>query len=203
MNMLRPNNIILLLAITVCLLAGCVSKHNQPETQQISNFAQYSCRAAVLPFTNSTSYPNGHTFVYRIFVAELNKQSDFNISLEGDVQKAYRQMRLGPKKQPSLEQMKIIADRLDVPLLIKGSIITLNEKRSSDGNNPDIALNIQLIDAKSGKILLDTYHHRQGEDYRKVLHFGKVNTLTQLTKLTASEIITGWQSNGFGQCQKN
>lgn len=189
------------LVVLEILLAGCLASSPPPSFHQLSTLPPKSiCHVAVLPFVNDTLYNLGDIIVYRVFTAELNRSGRFVVSLEGDVRKIYRQLQLTVKEQPTLEQSKIIAARLGVDAVVTGRIVTMSEEDSAGQNNPILALDIKIIEAGSGAVLLSTYNTRDGEHYRKVLHFGMINTITELSRLVSQEIIELWLAKGIGQC---
>jgi hypothetical protein len=159
------------------------------------------CRVAVLPFLNDSDFPLADTIVNKVFTTQLQKLTNFLISQEGDVHKTYQQLRILPGKAPTLEQLQIIADRVDAQLLITGIII---EMRANPGEhqtvNPLIVMEIQLRDGRSGETLWTAFHRRQGTDYKKTMHFGTIHTVTGLSRQMAVEIINLWLEKGLAQC---
>lgn len=186
--------------VAACLTGGCVPTPSPPETQQLSNSATPICRIAVLPFINHTGYLQGDLIFYRIFIAELNRRGDFTVAQEGDVREIFRQMKLSPKDIPGHEQLLILADRLAIDAVISGEIVTMHEEQGAKETQPQLAVALQLTPVGSAKPLLATYHRRSGEDYRKVLHFGLINTMTSLAALVADEILTVWKEKGLTPC---
>lgn len=126
---------------------------------------------------------------------------EYHLVQEGDVRKIYRQMRIAPKSQLSMEQMRIISERLAVDAVIVGTVVEMNEKTGGGGMETTLAVDLRLVDAFTGKIIFTTYHSRKGEEYRKVMHFGLVNTITELAKRVAHEILEIWQEKGLSKCQ--
>jgi hypothetical protein len=173
-----------------------------PNLQQLAPIAQGSiCRVAVLPFNNETSYSQGDIIMYRVFVAELSRRGKFMITPEGDVRKILHQMHTVPGEDFNIEQIRILADRLQVQLLITANIIEMDENVSSNSTNPTLAVIVRILDADSGRILWVTYHRRDGGQYRKVMHFGVVNTETELVRRVSHEIIESWFTvGGLPQC---
>jgi len=94
-----------------------------------------------------------------------------------------------------------MASRLDVDYLIRGRVITMTERRSRQGTDPDVALRVAIVRAADGRIFTSTYHRRQGSQYRKLLHFGAVDTITMLTRLVSEEIIDTWRRHGLQSCR--
>ena len=175
--------------------AGAISEHQQvaPLPRLDNN------QIAVLPFINETEFAQGNILFYRIFLAELVKAGDFEVAQEGDIRNIYRQLHLYLDTSPDYEQMKILGDRLGVELIISGKIIEMLEKEGDDGNvNPSVAINLQLIDVKTGHMIWNTYHHRQGEHYRRIMHFGLESTMTGLVKRVSQEVLHLWINKGLG-----
>lgn len=182
------------------VLSACVS-HNSPEVQNISPPSTVLCSIAVLPLVNDSDYQQGGVIVYRIFVSELHKVKGLTISQEGDVRKLYRQMRIGPKDTPSLDDLKILADRLRVQGFVRGRIVKMREDKGRLEARPILALNLRMINAATGRTMMTIYNSRRGEDYRSIMHFGVVNTITELARVVSDEIIRQWFPAGEVKCQ--
>jgi len=158
------------------------------------------CKIAVLPFVNTTDYVQGDAIVYRIFVAELNRLGGFSVAQEGDVRRILRQMNLTPKEVPGYEQRLVLADRLGVDAIITGEIVAMHEDEGVQETNPLLAVDLKLLAMGSNTPVITTHHRRRGEDYRKVMHFGLVNTMTTLTVKVSDEILEIWFAKGVKPC---
>jgi len=158
------------------------------------------CRVAVLPFINNSEYNEGDLIAYRIFSSELVRTGKFQLAQEGDVRRIYQQLLLFPNQLPRLEQLRIIADRLDAQILITGTIVEMSEKNTGNNVNPTLTLNLQILDAESGRTLWLTHHKQEGKQYRKVMHFGLINTITGLVRIVSDEILELWYANGLKKC---
>lgn len=191
------------LTVIICELLFLVTSctHNKPILQQFAPLPEDTlCRIAILPFANSSKYPNADLIVNRIFSAELVKTGSFQLVPEGDIWKVYQQLMIYPTQQPRLEQLRIISDRLDAQLLIMGTIFELSEKTDGKAVNPILVLKLQLLEADSGKTLWLTHLRREGKQYRKVMHFGLINTITELIRICSNEILELWYANGLKKC---
>jgi len=125
----------------------------------------------------------------------------FMIIPEGDVHKILHQMHIVPGEDFNIEQSRILADRLQVQLLISANIIEMDEKVDAGRTNPRLAVIFRIIDPESGRVLWVTYHRREGGQYRKVMHFGVVNTVTELVRRVSHEVVDNWfQVGGLPQC---
>jgi hypothetical protein len=195
-------NIWTLIFFGYILLAASGCGLPPPNLQQLAPIARDSiCRVAILPFNNETSYSQGDIIMYRVFAAELSHRGKFMITPEGDVRKILHQMHTVPGEDFNIEQIRILADRLQAQLLITANIIEMDENMSSNRTNPTLAIIFRILDADSGRILWVTYHRREGGQYRKVMHFGVVNTVTELVRRVSHEIIESWFTvGGLPQC---
>lgn len=159
------------------------------------------CSVAVLPFRNKSGYKQGDRIVYRIFLSELVMHGAWRVALEGDVRKIYRQLHLKPWEQPSPEQIKVIASRLGVERVIGGEIFVMEEKIHKQYVNPVLGLQLNVYEGETGRILLSTIHRRQGDDYRTMMHFGLINSVTNLSRRLTQEILTEWKQRGLLPCE--
>ncbi len=189
------------LALSVILITGC-SSTGRPTIQQLSKLPEKGvCRVAVLPFANESEYPLGGLIFYRIFMAEMIASGHFDVAQEGDIMEIYQQIRLLPGQLPQIEQVKILGNRLGVDVVIEGTVVQMEERRLMSGMNPSVTVMIRILDAGTGKTIWGTYHRRRGEDFRTVMHFGMVNTITDLATKMSKEIIQSWKQKGLNGCE--
>lgn len=162
-----------------------------------------ACRIAVLPFQNDSEFPQGEVLAQKVFAAQLLSSGNHVLTPEGDIVKAYQQLHLLPGAAPTLEQLRIIAARLNDPLLLSGILLEMREGRSEYQTiNPELIMQVELRDPDSGEILWTTFHRRKGTDYKKTMHFGTLHTMTGLSRQMAEEIINLWREKGFSQCNE-
>lgn len=159
------------------------------------------CRVAVLPFFNQTGYKQADDMFSRVFVSELTNTGNYQVAQEGDVRKFYQQMHVLPNQVLGVEQLRAMADMLGVQVIIAGTVIEMQDK--SDFNqrlDPSIAVVLRIIEGSSGRTLWATYNRREGIQYRQIMHFGLVNSLTSLAKHVSAEIVEAWNKEGFLKC---
>ncbi len=162
-----------------------------------------SCKVAVLPFSNQSSYPDGEKVFYKIFYSELIASGFFTVIPEGDITKLYQQLQMYPNLKPTLEQRLIISGRLDTSIFIGGDILDMQENSDGLYLKTKLTVVLRLYDGGDGKMFWATYHKRQGQDYRQLLHFGRINTITTLARQMAREIINLWREKGMQPCPSN
>lgn len=189
----------ILLLLCVTFLNGCGSKF--PELQRLAPLpSKQPCHVAILPFINKSNYAQADRIVYKIFMAELLQSTHYRIAQEGDVRKVYRQLRIYPQQTPQVDQIKIMADRLNTQLFIIGTILKAKEQSSGRAANPKLTIMLELVDSASGKTLWSTYHTREGLQYQKVMHFGLVTTISGLARRMSQEILSLWSREGLQPC---
>jgi len=182
--------------------AGCGYREQLPYHREMAPFRTgQACRVAVLPFANDSDYPLGDVIVKKIVMAELQEAGDYQVLQEGDVAKIFQQMRIYPGRMPNLEQMQIIADRLNAEILITGIILEMREDPWQYATiNPKVVMEIQIRDGRNGETLWTAYHNRQGTDYTKTMHFGTIHSIAGLSRQMIQEIINLWYEKGLPQC---
>ena len=188
-----------MMCLLMFLLTGC-GVHT-PVFHRLAPLPEKAaCRVAVLPIINQANYPQGGEIFYKIFSAELVSFGHFQVAQEGDVRNLYQQLMVYPNQQLTLEQLRVISNRLNAQLVIGGTVLLMQEHKGARSVNPDITVLMRIYDGTTGKILWTTYHHRKGSDYQKVLHFGQINTVTGLAHRMSKEILTLWFKKGMKRC---
>lgn len=183
----------------VFALSGCGGK--KPYVQEFARKSSGERQSiAVLPFANRSGYDQGGKIVHRLVLVELVQQCNLRVALEGDVFKIYRQMRLKPWDVPDVEQMRIMAVRLGVDTLVAGEVLEMDEKVTPSGVSPALSIQVRVYDGKSGLIQWSSLYRREGGDYQKMMHFGMVNTVSELGKKMVQEILGVWKEKGLLSC---
>jgi TolB-like protein len=202
MNFAKSRYFFLFLLIPLLFgVSSCTSSRPSLEKKNVYQ-GESICSVALLPFINDSRFEQGNLISQRVFAAELSRIAGIEVSSEGDVQNIYQELHIFPHQHPDIEQIRVLGSRLDVQLVISGRITEMEEKMGDSHVNPVLALTLQVYDAKSGKTMWTTYHRREGRNYRTVMHFGLVNTVTQLSRVMSDEIIEEWFAEGMKQCGK-
>lgn len=191
--------ILILPLLLVFSLGGCAGTRPYLQEFKVPPGVD-ACSVGVLPLINKSGYGQGELVLYRILLSQLVGQRTWRVALEGDVRKIYRELKLRPWHSPNPEQMQIIASRLGVDILIGGEILEMEERVVGERINPRIKLHLQVFNGKDGTLHWATYHSRQGTDYRKLMHFGLSNSVSQLGKKIIQEILTLWEKEGLIAC---
>jgi hypothetical protein len=191
-------------AVMSCLLlyTGCAGREQLPYHRVMAPLMPGPvCRVAVLPFLNDTDFPQADRIVKKIFMAEFREAGDYQILQEGDILKTYQQLGIWSRRAPTLEQMQIVANRVDAQLMVTGIIMEMREDPGRNrAINPKIIMQLELRDGRTGEVLWAIFHSRKGSDYTKTMHFGTINSIAGLTRQMAEEIINLWFEKGLQQC---
>jgi hypothetical protein len=189
--------------ILVLFIGGCATELPYLERLRALPGDEHICKVAVLPFTSESDYPQSTAITYKVFLAELNRLGDYLVTQEGDVAKLYQEFRILPGQSPTIEQLQLLVNRLDVQLLFTGHIIEMRENPGlEEGSvNPVLAMRMELLGGgRAGETLWSIYHRRQGVDYQKILHFGKINSMAGLSKQVSHELINLILRKGVARC---
>ena len=193
-----------IIACLLCVTLSACSLGKKPELQQLAPLPEGNyCSIVVLPFVNETKYIEGDTILYRIFLTELNRTPGLYTAQEGDVRKIFRQMAIPRKHLPDIEGIKILAARLDAGIVVTGAIMVMEEKKASNLMEPKLTVRLNILDGETGRIIWTTYYGKKGSDYRTVMHFGVINTITELSRLISHDIIQLWLSAGLEKCTEH
>ncbi|MFH7319809.1 hypothetical protein ACHHRT_04255 [Desulfurivibrio sp. D14AmB] len=191
---------LLLGLVWTLLLAGCGAGRPTVQTFPGGTLERKVESVAVLPFIDRSGYGQGGKIVQRLLVGELVQSCNWRVALEGDIMRVYRQVRLRPWEEPDPEQLRIIAARLGVDLLITGEILEMEERVDSSGVDPLLLLQLRVYDGQDGARRWATRHRRQGGDYQRVMHFGTVNTISAVSRNAVREILEEWRRKGLLVC---
>ena len=109
-------------------------------------------------------------------------------------------MRIAAQDEPNLEQLQVLAERLESSLLIAGTVTSVTDTVRGGRNTPLLAVTVRMIDGQTGEELVTTFHRRDGEEYRSLMQFGVVHSMSELAKLVSQEVIEKWKTNGELRC---
>ena len=154
--------------------------HDQPEVKKV----------AIFSFHNNTMIAEASKIVTGAFVASLVKTKKFKVEFPGNIKSFLVSERIIVRTGVDLDTIKRMGRRLGVDAVIMGRIeefVGMEEKKR--GVIPMVSISSRLVDVRTGKILWMAQHRRTGDDYIKVLDFGKVRSVGELTKKVVLEMI--------------
>ena len=154
--------------------------HDQPGVKKV----------AIFSFHNNTMIAEASKIVTGAFVASLVKTKKFNVEFQGNIKSFLVSERIIVRTGVDLDTIKRMGRRLGVDAVIMGRIeefVGMEEKKK--GVIPVVSISSRLVDVRTGKILWMAQHRRTGDDYIKVLDFGKVRSVGELTQKVVLEMI--------------
>jgi len=154
--------------------------HDQPGVKKV----------AIFSFHNNTTIAEASKIVTGAFVASLVKTKKFKVEFPGNIKSFLVSERIIVRTGVDLDTIKRMGKRLGVDAVIMGRIeefVGMEEKKR--GVIPVVSISSRLVDVRTGKILWMAQHRRTGDDYIKVLDFGKVRSVGELTKKVVLEMV--------------
>jgi TolB-like protein len=154
--------------------------HDQPVVKKV----------AIFSFHNNSMIAEASKIVTGAFVASLVKMRKFEVEFPGNIKSFLVSERIIVRTGVDLNTIKLMGRRLGVDAVIMGRIeefVGIEEKKR--GVIPVVSISSRLVDVRTGKILWMAQHRRTSDDYIKVLDFGKVRSVGELTQKVVMEMI--------------
>ncbi len=154
--------------------------HDQPGVKKV----------AIFSFHNNTTIAEANKIVTGAFVASLVKMRKFKVEFPGNIKSFLVSERIIVRTGVDLNTIKLMGRRLGVDAVIMGRIeefVGVEEKKR--GVIPVVSISSRMVDVRTGKILWMAQHRKTGDDYIKVLDFGKVRSVGELTQKVVLEMI--------------
>lgn len=184
------------LLFSICLLTACADR-SRLQTRLVANADTKVCSVALVPFENWTRRGELAQLGGRIFASELVQNGQYSLVQEGEIGIFFLRQRLMPGTLLYKEHYDSLASQYQADAVILGRIVESGKERRRGGASvPYLSLHVDMYDARSGRLLLNSVHQRWGDDYRKVMHFGVITTQSGLMKKMAQEIINDWVAKG-------
>jgi len=193
------------LALLCSLLTACAGK--PPTTTEVPGQHKSAgfCRITVLPFANDTDEPRLGLIAEKICQTEL-LQREAQVVNEADVRLFLHKRQVFTSEltqHGSTELYAALAKELKTQGIIRGRILTLDEEKKQGEIVPVITLQLELINAMDGQLIVSSFLRRSGEDYRTILHYGVIRTRSELIRQILAEIFNDWIARGVVSCQKS
>jgi len=147
-------------------------------------------KVAVLSFYNNTKSAEANKIVRGAFVANLVGMRKFKVEFPGNIKSFLIGERIVVRTGVDLNTINLMGRRLGVDAVIIGRIeefVGINGKKRDVV--PVVSISARMVDARTGEILWMAQHRRTGDDYLKVIDFGKVRSVGELTRKVVGEMI--------------
>lgn len=184
-----PYSLLGAMVALVFFCCACASGGPNVYVRPGSPFPGYK-KFAVFPFFNHTLVEEAGDVVTGAIIAELVRTGRFQMEFPGNVKSFLVEERIIVRTGVDLETIRAMGKILGVDAIVLGQI---DEYVRSEGGSSDIvpvvSMGARIIDARSGKILFMAQHRRTGDDFVKVLDFGRIRSVGELTDRMAGEIV--------------
>jgi hypothetical protein len=186
----------------ICFLTGfcgaCSLKTGPDTLITLTGGKKEIYRVAVLPFTNETKRPEASMMVYRIFLNELIASALFDVKGEGEVRLFLFRNRVLPGDLMDVHLYADFSRQLEIDAVIKGKVVDFGTKEIGPKEMiPYLSLQVEMINAETGRTMLTTFHRRTGDAYRMVMHFGIIKNMSTLVVRVVQEILDDWKREGI------
>jgi TolB-like protein len=189
-ELMSPTRKFIFLLVILEFISACSSattpyayvrkNHDQPVVKKV----------AIFSFHNNSMIAEASKIVTGAFVASLVKMRKFEVEFPGNIKSFLVSERIIVRTGVDLNTIKLMGRRLGVDAVIMGRIeefVGIEEKKR--GVIPVVSISSRLVDVRTGKILWMAQHRRTSDDYIKVLDFGKVRSVGELTQKVVMEMI--------------
>jgi TolB-like protein len=177
-------------ALFLLIISGCSSSAT-PYTYVRKNHDQSVVKkVAVLSFYNNTKSTEANKIVRGAFVANLVGMRKFKVEFPGNIKSFLISERIIVRTGVDLNTINLMGRRLGVDAVIIGRIeefVGINGKKRDVV--PVVSISARMVHVQTGKILWMAQHRRTGDDYLKVIDFGKVRSVGELTRKVVLEMI--------------
>lgn len=192
---------LLLLVMLFFITVSCSSSQRAITRVAGGKLRAQVCRVVLLPFVNESRSQKLDIQAYRIFMAEIVKSGIFKVVPEGDLRHFLYRNRITTDAIWDKELVASLSRQLEVDgalvVYIRDSNLSLGSYGSKDSF---VSLQVELHDARTGRLLLSSFLRRSGVEYTKMLHFGVVDTVSGLLQKMAQEIIEVWSEEDISGC---
>ncbi len=183
--------------LTGVVLLMCVScSGGGPELRIAVNREPGICKVAVLPFINQTDREGVGEMLTRVVISEMVK-SGLEVAEEGAIKKFLERERCAPGRCAPATLVKKMGQEFGVKAVV-GGVVT--EARQV-GDQVKLGFFFWVKDTRDGHFMWGTYYVREGEDYRKVFHFGKISSISGLARKMVEEIVETSMERSLFRCR--
>ncbi|WP_457568093.1 hypothetical protein [Desulfurobacterium sp.] len=152
------------------------------------------CKVAILPFKNEVKDENAGEKVSLIFYSSF-VSGGIDVVLPQDVKNLMSGRHFFPYQSIPQSFLDFLRNNLNVGLVVTGKVMTY-KPYGGGSRYPEIRIWIEGIDTKTGRRIFSAYVVHRGDDFRKVLEFGVVKSITRLMFVSSDELMKKLQEAG-------
>jgi len=147
-------------------------------------------RVAVTIFENVSERRGAGRILADVFTTALFHHGRFQIVDPGEANEALIALGRTPYGGMDIATLRDFKKRTGIDAVFMGTVYRYNEGLKREATtSPDIALDITMLDADSGKILWFAVGERSGEDCQIALDFGIIRSMVPLIRKAVGEML--------------
>jgi TolB-like protein len=181
-------SVLLGVLLSVIVISACLSR---PNTYVRDHYdASGVQKVALFSFHNNTKIPEAGDMVTGAFLAGLVEGRRFQVEFPGNIRSFLVSERIIVRTGLDLDTIKLMGKRLGVDAVVLGQVEEYaGAEEERRGVVPTVSISARMVDAQTGEILWMAQYRRTGDDYIKVLDFGKIRSVGELTNKVVGEMI--------------
>jgi hypothetical protein len=134
--------------------AGCAARRAAPVTYHEPTMDFSLVRTvAVMPFANLSTTQTADERVRDVFMTMLQATGQIYVLPTGEVQRGLTRVEMPNPTTPSDQNVVDLAKILGADALITGSVLEYGEARSGSASASYISVSVQMLEAKTGKLV--------------------------------------------------
>ncbi|HET8796533.1 MAG TPA: CsgG/HfaB family protein, partial [Thermoanaerobaculia bacterium] len=144
-------------------------------------------RVCVLPFENQSASGDATRIVHDMLVVRLAADPAFEVVDPARLRAAARDVRIGSFRGITTADLARVGKAIDATLFVRGTIYRFAETAGRAGD-PEVDLELSMLDVDSGRIVWAAQHERRGSDYTGLFLLGAVTNGVALTDRVVTEL---------------
>ncbi len=146
-------------------------------------------RICILPFDNLTSTLNASRIVADVLAVRLAASQTFEVVEPATLREAAAKSGITTFREITTPQLQHLARSVGTTLFLRGTIFDFVDPAGRVGADPEVQLELTLLDVESDRVIWSAQHARKGSDYTGLFLLGTVSSAVSLTDRVVAEMI--------------
>jgi TolB-like protein len=145
-------------------------------------------RVCVLPFDNFATHRGASRILAELATRRLGERGGLRVVEAGELRQAMNGEEVRSFRNVDSGQLQRIGRRLGASLFLSGSVYAYRDPEAGD---PEVDLQLTLVDVDGGRVLWTSRLARKGSDYMRLLQRGSITTAAALADQVLAEMVDG------------
>ncbi len=161
----------------------------RPMTFRAAGFdPRVSARVSVLPFMSYASHRGASRIAVELAARRLGERGALRVVEAGDLRAAMNAEGVRTFRDADSGELQRVGRRVGSPLFLSGTVYAYRDPEAGD---PEVELQLTLVDVEGGRILWTSRLARKGSDYALPLQRGAITTAPALADQMLAEMVDG------------